>query len=259
VIDFSRKSVLSFDCYGTIIDWEAGIVAAVRPILSAHGLDIADEQVLELYAALESAAEAGPYRRYADILADVMRGLGERLGFTPSPTEADALAASVGNWPPFADSAEALATLKRRFKLAIISNIDDDLFAASQRHLGVEFEWIVTAQQARSYKPSLNNFRVALERIGLPRDQVLHVAQSLFHDHVPARQLGLDTVWVNRRGGKRGGGATPPADAQPDLEVPDLRTLADLAVLEARPAAEPATRPGDAAEDGPGPRRRIQR
>jgi len=123
----------------------------------------------------------------------------------------------------------------------------------------VEFEWIVTAQQARSYKPSLNNFRVALERIGLPRDQVLHVAQSLFHDHVPARQLGLDTVWVNRRGGKRGGGATPPADAQPDLEVPDLRTLADLAVPEARPAAEPATRPGDAAEDGPGPRTRIQR
>jgi 2-haloacid dehalogenase len=259
VIDFSRKSVLSFDCYGTIIDWEAGIVAAVQPVLRAHALDVADEQVLELYAALESAAEAGPYRRYADILADVMRGLGERLGFTPSPTEADALAASVGNWPPFADSAEALARLKRRFKLAIISNIDDDLFAASQRDLRVEFEWIVTAQQARSYKPSLNNFRVALERIGLPRDQVLHVAQSLFHDHVPARQLGLNTVWVNRRGGKRGGGATPPADAQPDLEVPDLRTLADLAVPGARPAAARETRPGGAPGDGSEPRTRSQR
>ena len=116
MIDFSRKSVLSFDCYGTIIDWEAGIVAVVQPILRAHGLDVADEQVLELYAALESAAEAGPYRRYADILADVMRGLGERLGFTPSQTDTDALAASVGDWPPFADSAEALARLKRCFR-----------------------------------------------------------------------------------------------------------------------------------------------
>ena len=267
MIDFSRKSVLSFDCYGTIIDWEAGIVAAVQPILRAHGLDVADEQVLELYAALESAAEAGPYRRYADILADVMRGLGERLGFTPSQTDTDALAASVGDWPPFADSAEALARLKRCFKLAIISNIDDDLFAASQRRLGVEFDWIVTAQQARSYKPSLNNFRVALERIGLPHEQVLHVAQSLFHDHVPARQLGLDTVWVNRRSGKRGGGATPVADAQPDLEVPDLRSLADLAAPEARPAAEPGARPaaarearpGGAPRDGSEPRTRSQR
>jgi 2-haloacid dehalogenase len=251
VIDFTHKAVLTFDCYGTIIDWESGILAAIRPILRAHGLEVADEQVLELHAALESAAEAGPYRRYTDILVDVMRGLGERLGFTPSHTEADALAASVGDWPPFADSAEALATLRRRFKLAIISNIDDDLFAASQRRLGVDFDWIVTAQQARSYKPSLNNFRVALERIGLPPDQLLHVAQSLFHDHVPARQLGLDTVWVNRRSGKRGSGATPPADAQPDLEVPDLRTLADLAVPEARPGAAPG--------EGPGPRTRSQR
>ena len=156
-------------------------------------------------------------------------------------------------------SFSAFTSTRSSSRLAVISNIDDDLFAETRKHLGVDFAAVITAQQARSYKPSLNNFRVALERIALPRDQVLHVAQSLFHDHVPARQLGLDTVWVNRRGGKRGGGATPPADAQPDLEVPDLRTLADLAVPEARPAAEPATRPGDAAEDGPGPRRRIQR
>jgi 2-haloacid dehalogenase len=232
-MDFSHKSVLTFDCYGTIVDWETGILAAVQPILRARALDVADEQVLELYAALEAAAEAGPYRAYAEVLASVMRGLGERLGFTATRLEADALAASVGDWPPFADSAEALAALRRRFKLAIISNVDDDLFAATQRRLGVDFDWIVTAQQARSYKPSLNNFRLALERIGLPRDQVLHVAQSLFHDHLPARQLGLDTVWVNRRGAKHGSGATPPAAAQPDLEVPDLRSLADLALARA--------------------------
>jgi 2-haloacid dehalogenase len=232
-VDFSRKAVFTFDCYGTLIDWETGILAAVQPVLRGHGLEVADEQVLETYARLESAAEAGPYRPYKEILAEVVRGLGEHLGFVPSPAEATALAASVGDWPPFADSAEALAALQRRFKLAIVSNVDDDLFAASRRHLGVHFDWIVTAQQARSYKPSLNNFRVALERIGLPPDQVLHVAQSLFHDHVPARQLGLDTVWVNRRSGKHGSGATPPAAVQPDLEVPDLRSLADLALAAA--------------------------
>jgi 2-haloacid dehalogenase len=228
-LDFSRKAVLTFDCYGTLIDWEAGILAAVRPILRAHGVEAGDDQVLELFARLESAAEAGPYRPYAQILASVMRGLGQRLGFAPGPAEVGALAASVGDWPPFSDSVAALAALKRRFRLAIISNIDDDLFAASQRRLGVDFDWIITAQQARSYKPSLNNFRLALERIGVPQEQVLHVAQSLFHDHVPAKQLGLETVWVNRRGGQPGPGATPPAEAQPDLEVPDLRTLAELA------------------------------
>jgi 2-haloacid dehalogenase len=229
-VDFSRKTVLTFDCYGTLIDWEAGILAAVQPVLRAHGRELADEHILESYARLESAAEAGPYRPYRQILADVMRGLSEHVGFTASPAEAEALAASVGEWPPFADSPEALTALRRRFKLAIVSNIDDDLFAASQRRLGVSFDWIITAQQARSYKPSLNNFRVALERIGLPPDQLLHVAQSLFHDHVPARQLGLDSVWVNRRSHKHGSGATPPAAVQPDLEVPDLRSLADLAL-----------------------------
>jgi 2-haloacid dehalogenase len=159
-----------------------------------------------------------------------VRALGERLGFAVSPAEVEALVGSVGDWPAFEDSADALNALKRRFKLAIISNIDDDLFAASQRRLGVDFDWIVTAQQVRSYKPSLNNFRVALERIGAPTERVLHVAQSLFHDHVPAKQLGLDTVWVNRRAGKHGFGATPPASAKPNLEVANLRTLAGLAL-----------------------------
>lgn len=220
-VDFSRKRVLTFDCYGTLIDWDTGILGAVQPLLRAHSVELPDEELLRLYAEFESAAEAGPYQPYADILAAVMRGFGERLGFSPDAAELGALAASVGDWPPFADSRAALAALKRRFKLAIISNIDDALFALSQRRLGVEFDWIVTAQQARSYKPSLNNFHVALARIGLPRDEVLHVAQSLFHDHVPARALGLPTVWVNRRHHHQ-------STLQPDLEVPDLQTLADL-------------------------------
>ena len=134
--------------------------------------------------------------------------------------------------PPFADTQPALKALERRFRLAIISNTDDDLFARTNQQLDVAFDWIVTAQQVKSYKPSLNNFRQALAHIGLPTEQVLHVAQSLFHDHVPAKQLGLETVWVNRRHGKAGSGATPMADARPDLEVPDLATLVTLSGAE---------------------------
>jgi 2-haloacid dehalogenase len=116
--------------------------------------------------------------------------------------------------------------LKKKYKLAIISNIDDDLFAFSAQRLQTQFDWVITAQQARSYKPSLNNFRLAIDQIGLPANRILHVAQSLFHDMVPARALGLSTVWINRRHNKTGFGATPPAQAQPDFEVPDLQTLA---------------------------------
>jgi 2-haloacid dehalogenase len=228
-VDFARKAVLTFDCYGTLIDWEAGIAEAVRPVLQAHGLAVPDERVLELYAELEAAAEAGPYRAYAEVLAAVMRGLGQRVGFAPTLAEEARLAASIGEWPAFPDTPAALAALRRRFKLAIVSNVDDALFAASAKRLGVDFDWVVTAQQARSYKPSAAIFRVALERIGVPTERLVHVAQSLFHDHVPAKQLGLDTVWVNRRRGRPGFGATPPAAAQPDLEVPDLATLADIA------------------------------
>jgi 2-haloacid dehalogenase len=134
-------------------------------------------------------------------------------------------------WPAFPDSSPALQALQEKYKLAIISNIDDDLFTFSARKLQVQFDWVITAQQARSYKPSLQNFHLAFERIGLPRTKMLHVAQSLFHDIVPAKALGLSTVWVNRRHNKAGFGATPPAQARPDLEVPDLQTLAEKMAL----------------------------
>ena len=120
--------------------------------------------------------------------------------------------------------------LATRFGLGVITNCDDDLFAQSNRRLGVTFDWIVTAQQARGYKPRIANFEYAFARIAVPRERILHVAQSLFHDHVPAKALGMTTVWVDRRAGKPGSGATPPATATPDLIVPDLRTLADLAL-----------------------------
>jgi 2-haloacid dehalogenase len=229
MLDFAAKRVLSFDCYGTLIDWERGIVATLREILGRHGAGDDTERLLALYGELEAAAEHGPYRPYREILTAILPDMARRLGVTVSAADAGRFADSVGDWPPFDDTPAALAALGRRFQLAIISNVDDDLFARSAGKLGVRFDWVVTAQQVRRYKPAPENFHQALARIGRPKGEILHVAQSLFHDHVPAKELGLETVWVNRRGGKPGPGATPPATARPDLEVPDLATLARLA------------------------------
>jgi 2-haloacid dehalogenase len=225
--------VLSFDCYGTLIDWETGILTALQPILRGHGVELDNEHTLETYAAFEAAAEDGPYMSYRHVLSTCLRNFGERYGFTSSEAELARFSGSVGDWPAFPDSADALAALQRCFKLVIISNIDDDLFALSQQRLGVTFDAIITAQQARSYKPALNNFHVALKRIGLPKERILHVAQSLFHDHVPAKQLGFDTVWVNRRHDRPGSGATPLATAQPDREFPDMRSVAEALCAQA--------------------------
>jgi 2-haloacid dehalogenase len=226
MFDPREKQVLTFDCYGTLIDWETGITAALQPVLRGHGVKLDDERVLETYAEFESAAERGPYMSYREVLATCLRGLSTRYGFTPGDDELARFSGSVGDWPAFPDSAEALASLKRCFKLAVLTNMDDDLFALSNKRLGVTFDYIITAQQVSSYKPALNHFNVAFERIGLPKERILHVAQSLFHDHVPAKRLGLNTVWVNRRMGRAGFGATPPAEAQPDMEMPDMKSVA---------------------------------
>jgi 2-haloacid dehalogenase len=228
MLSFARFRVLTFDCYGTLINWEQGILAALRPLLAAHHCSLPDDDILARFARLETAAETGPYRPYREVLAHVVDGLAAQLQFTPTPHERDSLAASLAHWPPFPDTVAALRTLKKHYKLAIISNIDDDLFAHSARHLQVAFDWVITAQQAQSYKPSPRHFTLALERLALPKEHILHVAQSLYHDIIPATQLGLATVWVNRRHGQTGAGATPAAQAAPDLEVPDLRTLVSL-------------------------------
>ena len=228
-IPFGSFDVLTFDCYGTLIDWEAGLLAGVRAILDPRGVEAADEDLLARYAAQESALESGPYLRYREVLARGADAVCRELGVTASPEELAVFGGGVVDWPAFPDSAAALARLKSRFALAVITNCDDDLFAASNRRLGVEFAHVITAQQAGSYKPNHRNFELAFERIGAPRDRILHVAQSLFHDHVPGKALGLSTVWVNRRHDRAGSGATPAADATPDLVVPDMATLADLA------------------------------
>ncbi len=226
--DLRRYEALTFDCYGTLIDWEAGILAAARPILARHGVSLPDEALLERYAAAEAGLEAGPYRPYREVLGASLAAVAADLGVALDPGERAAFGASVADWPPFPDSVAALAALRTRFRLGVVTNCDADLFAASNARLGAPFDWIVTAEEARAYKPSLRPFELALARIGLPAERVLHVAQSLYHDHVPAKRLGLATVWVNRRHDRPGWGATPPAEARPDLVVPDLASLARL-------------------------------
>ena len=230
MLDFSQFEVLTFDCYGTLIDWESGIFSALRPILAAHGKTISDSSLLELYGELEADAEHRDFQNYKAVLKSVVRGIGNGLGFTPSEREVCSLSDSLPNWRPFPDTVSALAALRSRFKLAIISNTDDDLISATVRHLQAEFDWVTTAEQARCYKPGLKIFEMALRKMSIPADRVLHVGQSIYHDVAPAKSLGLKTVWVNRPSPRSGSGATKPAVGTPDLEVHSLRELADLAV-----------------------------
>lgn len=199
-------------------------------MLAARGLDPADDELLEAYASLEAELERGPYRPYRDVLAGCLRGVCARYAAEPTADELAAFSGSVAQWPAFPDSSDALTRLSHRFRLGVITNCDDDLFSASSRRLGITFDPVVTAEQARSYKPSHRNFELALDRIDVPADRVLHVAQSLYHDHVPAKRLGMATAWIDRRRGRVGFGATPAAEATPDLAVPDLRAFADLAL-----------------------------
>ncbi len=230
MLNFSNFECLTFDCYGTLIDWETGILSVLKPMLAGHHRDLSDEGILELYGTLEAQIEAGEYKSYRNVLQRVTQKMGARLSFPMYEGEAAALADSLKNWPAFPDTVEALGRLKSRFKLAIISNTDDDLFAETAKTLEVPFDCIITAQQAGSYKPSLNNFRLALDRIGLPKEKILHCAQSVFHDVVPTRALGIANVWVDRRAGRKGVGATRPSNETPDLRVTSMKELADLAL-----------------------------
>ncbi len=228
-IDYSRFEALTFDCYGTLIDWETGILAGLRPVLAAGGVEPPDDELLEVFAGFEAAAEAGPYLRYRAILGHCLRKVAAHYGIEAEDAEVAAFADSVGDWPAFPDSADALSRLHERFRLGVITNCDDDLFARSATRLRTTFDWVVTAQSVGSYKPDPRNFEVAFERLGLPRERILHVAQSLFHDHVVAKALGLTTVWINRRHDRPGAGATPPADARPDAAFPDMSSFAAAA------------------------------
>ena len=224
-IDWAAVEVLSFDCYGTLIDWESGIVASLRSVLGGAGQP-ADDALLEAYARHEARLEAGPWLPYRQVLTEALAATIAERGQTMPVEARTAMGGSVADWLAFPDSVAALAQLRKRFGLAVITNCDDDLFDFSDKRLGRPFKWRITAQQLGSYKPAPRNFELALQRIGVPPERVVHVAQSLYHDHVPAQAMGLRPVWVNRRRDQTGFGATPPASARPNLTVPDMATLA---------------------------------
>lgn len=238
-IDYGRNmkltnfQALSFDCYGTLIDWEAGIGSALRAWADRHGVVLSTEELLVAYADNEADAERHhPTDPYPSILARAMRALGQTLGVDVSDDDAHLLATSVPDWPAFADAHQALERLAQHFALIIVSNVDDRGFAASNEKLGVTFDAILTAESIGSYKPSLHNFD-ALDRqvdsMGIPRERLLHVAQSLFHDHVPAKSRGMTTVWIDRRHADPGWGATPDphATVSPDWTFTSMAEFAD--------------------------------
>jgi 2-haloacid dehalogenase len=239
LLDFEA---LSFDCYGTLIDWESGLAAVLRPWAAAAGLDLPDEALLAAFARHEGRAEElHPAQPYPVILARALHGMGAELGAPVTQQDAARLAGSVPDWPAFDDSPAALAALAERYRLIILSNVDRASFAASARRLGVTFTAVLTAQDIGSYKPAQRNFDALLAeagRLGIGAGRLLHVAQSLFHDHVPAKRAGLPTAWINRRHGRSGWGATPPpaADVTPDWEFGSMRELAEAVAAEARAA-----------------------
>jgi len=217
---------LTFDCYGTLIDWERGILAASAPLLTRLGAQATPEAILRSYAQHEARLESQGWKPYRDVLRDVMIGIAADFGVPVSESESNVLVDSLPAWPPFPDTVAALQKLATRFRLVILSNTDDALFAETQKQLRVHFADVITAEQVRSYKPGHAHFQEALRRLNLSAPQILHVAQSLYHDHVPARQLGFNTAWVNRPSLLAGTGLAPAAVVQPDIVVPDLATLA---------------------------------
>ena len=226
-------SALTFDCYGTLIDWETGISGALAPWLAEAGVSLERDQVLEAFAQLESAQQAAtPAMRYPDLLAEVHRGLALRFGIAPDADAAAAFGASVGDWPPFADSAAALAYLEQHYRLVILSNVDRASFARSNARLGVTFDAVYTAEDIGSYKPDPRNFDYLLRHLAerdIAKEQILHTAESLYHDHIPASRGGLATCWIHRRAGKQGHGATqmPGSEVRPDFRFESLAAMAD--------------------------------
>lgn len=229
-LDFSRFEVLTFDCYGTLINWEAGILPALRRVLSAHGKRIDDADILKLYGDFEERSERGPFCPYREVLESVVRQFAAELRFDATPEDVRSLPDSLRTRKPWPDTVAALQQLKSRFRLAILSNVDDDLFAQTRPQLEVVFDEVITAQQAQAYKPSLKLFELALSRIHAPAHRVLHVAQSIYHDVIPAQSLGLATVWLNRPSARPGVGAVKAAAAKPDLTVSSLEELASAAL-----------------------------
>jgi putative hydrolase of the HAD superfamily len=230
--DLKDFKALSFDCYGTLIDWETGIAQFLLPWAASNGLPLSAEELLTAYSKHEATAEAEfPAEKYPSILAKSLRQLGIELGASVSDAQARSFGASVPDWPAFPDSHEALTYLARKFQLIILSNVDRQSFAGSNKRLDVQFTSILTAEDIGSYKPADRNFEyleAEIQRLGIQKEQLLHVAQSLFHDHVPAKRRGIASLWINRRHDVPGWGATPDPGGSLDIEW-TFNSMADFA------------------------------
>jgi 2-haloacid dehalogenase len=225
--------VLSFDCYGTLIDWESGILAALAPLLTRADTGLSRDAVLQAFGRLEARQQAQtPAMLYSQLLAEVHGQLAVEWNVARNPAEDEAFGSSVAEWPAFPDTVEALRYLKQHFRLVILSNVDRSSFQSTSQRLGVAFDAIHTAQDIGSYKPDRRNFAYLLDWLaeqGVPKQKLLHVAQSLFHDHVPAQAMGLASAWIDRRHDTDGCGATGPvpADVRYDFRFTSLGALAE--------------------------------
>ncbi|MDX8502739.1 haloacid dehalogenase type II [Mesorhizobium sp. VK4C] len=228
---------LTFDCYGTLIDWESGMIDGLKPLTERTGRHLSRNEILEAHARHESSQQKWtPERRYSDLLAIVYKRLAEEWGVVVTREECTAYGESVKDWPAFADSAKALQYLKQHYKLIILSNVDNKSFSYSNKKLGVDFDAIYTAEDIGSYKPSERNFDYMLEKlgtIGVAKGQILHTAESMFHDHVPASRLGLKSCWIYRRHADQGFGATMHPDDMPKVDF-RFDSMADFAKAHAQ-------------------------
>ena len=215
-------NTLTFDCYGTLIDWETGIFEGLRPLLERVKQPLTRDQVLEAHARHESSQQKyTPAKRYQELLPIVYKRLAEEWQVPFTPGDCVAYGKSVQNWPAFEDSVDALQYLKKHYKLVILSNIDNESFTTSNAKLEVEFDAIITAEDVGSYKPSARNFEYMLEKLGdrgIKKETILHTAESLFHDHKPANEFGLASCWIYRRHDQEGFGATMNPGEQPKVD-----------------------------------------
>ncbi|HMO03241.1 MAG TPA: haloacid dehalogenase type II [Kiritimatiellia bacterium] len=217
-----ETQIITFDCYGTLIDWESGIVAVIEGWLARHGRTASRAEILHQYAAFEPEAQVGLYRRYRDVLAVVMQRFSGSYGIPLAAGDERILAESLASWPAFPDVADALVKLASRYRLVILSNVDRDLFEGTRAQLPPVLAGVVTAEDVQAYKPSHRHFHAAMEQYACTPEQILHVAESLFHDILPCRELGIPHCWINRKGKTMGTGATRGAVVQPEAEAASL-------------------------------------
>lgn len=215
-MEIKHKKVLTFDCYGTLIDWEQGIIESLKPILTAQNVKISDEEILFQFGQTEHIVQArSPKLLYNKVLEEVLYSIGDTYQFQPTHTQAQTFSSSIKNWLPFPDTVAALQKLENHFKLIIVSNVDNTSIAMTLPYLKVRFHRIITAQEIGAYKPDEKVFKFVFDKLSnedISKQEILHVAESLFHDHVPAQKLHLDSIWINRRFNKSNPGATPGVD-----------------------------------------------